>query len=373
MKVICNRGALLDGILIASTVVSARVAKPALQCLKLTASAGSLIICATDTEVTLRYTDNQVQVEQDGELLVPADKLRDIVRESTDDTLLIERAGDNALIKGADATFKVFTQDTSAFPNPPDLHGPAHFTVPAGHLRTLINRTLFAASKEATRYAFNGILTVAKNKKLLMVATDGRRLAHAQTDLTTEPAALKDAPKDGLKSIIPAKTLTLLDKLLTDPEEHVQAQFRGNQVLFVTAKAALTSNVVEGQFPPYEDVIPKDCDKIMTASTADFLSAVRRAALLTDDTSRSVRLAFSRKGLVISSRNPEAGEAEIRFPCKYDGDNLDIGFNPGFLIDALRVVDTDEITFEFRGAQRPGLLRGGDDFLYVVMPVNLTN
>lgn len=381
MKVICNRGALLDGILIASTVVSSRAAKLALHCLKLSAHNNALLISATDTEVTLRYLDNQVSVEQEGELLVPAERLRELVRESTDDTLSIEQAGDTAIIKGADATYKIFTQNPADFPNVPDLQGTAHFSLPAGQLRTLINRTLFAASKEATRYAFNGILMTAKNKKLQMVATDGRRLAHTQTDLTsvkedTKATRETKGGKDGdelLRAIAPVKTLTLLDKLLTDPEDTVKVQLRGNQLIFQTARATLSSTTIEGQFPPYEEVIPKDSDKVMTAGTADFLSAVRRAAVFTDEQSRSVKLSFSRKGLIISCRSPETGEAEIRFACKYDGDDLDIGFNPHFLMDALRVVDTDEITFEFRGPNRPGLLRGGLDFLYVVMPVNLSN
>src|SRR4029077_7067120 len=108
------------------------------------------------------------------------------------------------------------------------------------------------------------------------------------------------------------------------------------------ASATLTSNLVEGQFPPFEDVIPKDTDKKMTAATADFLSAIRRAALLTTEESKGVRLQFNKKGLVLTSRSPESGEATVNFPCKYEGADVEIGFNPQFLVDALRVVPTDE-------------------------------
>jgi len=128
---------------------------------------------------------------------------------------------------------------------------------------------------------------------------------------------------------------------------------------------------VEGQFPPYEDVIPKDTDKKMTAGTADFLSAVRRAALLTTEESKGVRLTFSKKGLKLTSRSPEAGEAEVNFASKFEGSDVEIGFNPTFLTDALRVVDSDEISLELTAPNRPGLLRGGPNFLYVIMPVNL--
>src|SRR5215218_5368349 len=366
MKVICNRCALLDALTVTSNVVAARTPKPVLQCLKLTAEDNTLTVAATDLEVAIRYSDNQVQIDQPGEALLPADKLRDIVRESVDDTLAIEVTGDNASIRGQDSHFKIFTQNVKDFPPVPDFQGEADFTLSAGHLKQLIGQTLFAAAKESTRYAFNGVLLVAKGKKVHLVSTDGRRLAQANGDLTGDKL-----PKDGLKAIIPAKALTLIDKLIDDPEESVAFQVRENQVIFHTSSATLTSNLVEGQFPPYEDVIPKDTDKKMTAGTADFLSAIRRAALLTTEESKGVRMAFSKKGVVLTSRSPESGEATINFPAKFEGADMEIGFNPQFLTDALRVVDSDEITLELTAPNRPGLLKGGADFLYVIMPVNL--
>jgi DNA polymerase-3 subunit beta len=177
--------------------------------------------------------------------------------------------------------------------------------------------------------------------------------------------------KDGKKAIVPAKALNLIEKLIDDPQEMVGIQIRENQVILHTSNATLTSNLVEGQFPPYEDVIPKDTDKKMTAPTADFLSAVRRSALLTTEESKGVRLAFNKKGLVLTSRSPESGEATINFPCKFEGSDIEIGFNPQFVADALRVADTDEISLELTAPNRPGLLKAGANFLYVIMPVNL--
>ncbi len=367
MKVICNRGALLEALNVASNAVASRTPKPVLQCIKLTADGSSLTVAATDLEVAIRYTDNQVQVEAPGETLVPADKLRDIVRESVDDTLAIEITGDNASIKGHDSHFKIFTQNASEFPPVPDFQGDADLELPASLLRRLITQTLFSAARESTRYAFNGVLVVAKGKKITLVATDGRRLAQAKGDLLSEGKL----PKDGAKAIIPAKALQLVDKLIADPEETVAVQIRENRVIFHTPQATLTSNLVEGQFPPYEDVIPKDTDRKMTASTADFLSAIKRAALLTTEESKGVRMTFNKSGLVLTSRSPEAGEATVNFACKFEGGDVEIGFNPAFLVDALKVVDTDEIALEMTAPNRPGLLRAGGDFLYVIMPVNL--
>ncbi len=366
MKVICNRGALLEALLMAGNVVAARTPKPVLQCVKLTAADNALTIAATDLEVAIRYSDAQVQIEQAGEALLPADKLRDIVRESVDDTLSIELAGEQAVIKGQDSKFTIYTQNPREFPPVPDFEGQADFEIAGGHLKQLIGQTLFAAAKESTRYAFNGVLVVAKGKKINLVSTDGRRLAQAKGDLSNEKL-----PKDGARAIVPAKALQLIDKLIDDPDAPVSFQIRENQVIFHTADATLTSNLVEGQFPPYEDVIPKDTDKKMTAGTADFLSAVRRAALLTTEESKGVRLTFNKTGLKLQSRSPESGEAEVNFACKFEGSDVEIGFNPQFLTEALRVVDTDEITLELTAPNRPGLLKGGQNFLYVIMPVNL--
>src|ERR1700745_2507992 len=141
MTVICNRGALLEAPTVAGNVVAARTPKPVLQCVKVTAADDRLTIGATDLEVAIRYTDSQVQIEQAGETLVPADKLRDIVRESVDDTLSIEITGDNCNIRGQDSHFKIFTQNASDFPNVPDFEGEADFTVGAAQLKGLINQT----------------------------------------------------------------------------------------------------------------------------------------------------------------------------------------------------------------------------------------
>lgn len=366
MKVICNRGALQEALNLAGTVSSGRTPKPVLQCVKLSASRDRLTLAATDLEVGIRYFDTQVQVESEGETLVMADRLRDIVRESIDDTLSLELQDDQLHIRGQDSHFKIFTQSPSEFPPVPDFEGQEDLSVQGKVLKQLINQTLFAAAREATRYAFNGVLLTVKQKKLVLVATDGRRLALARGDLIDAPNV-----QEGSSVIIPAKTLNLVDKLISNPEESVNLKMSENQVIFRTHEATLTSNLLEGQFPPYEDVIPKECDRKMVAGSADFLSAVRRSALLTTTESKGVRMSFSKKGLTLSSRNPEAGEATINFSCRFEGPDIEIGFNPLFLTEALKVVNTDEVSFEMLAPNRPGLLKAGPNFQYVIMPVNL--
>ena len=370
MKAICNRGALLEALGVVGQAVPARSPKPVLSCVKLTAADDRLVLAATDMEIAVRYADAQVQIEQDGETLVPADKLRDIVRECVDDTLSIEVKGEQCVVKGGDSRFTVFTQNPADFPAVPDFEGEADVEIPGGVLKKLIGKTAFAAAREGTRYAFNGVLTLVRGKRLMMVSTDGRRLAQAVADATVhkEPKDEKSAPR----AIIPTKALGIVDKLVGDPEEPVKLVFKPNQVIVATSNATLTTTLVEGQFPPFEDVIPKDNDKAMTAACGDFMGAVRRANLMTTEESRGVRMHFGDGGLKLTSRSPDAGEAEVNFACKYEGEDTEIAFNPQYLVDALKVVDADEVRLELSAPNRPGLLKGGEDFLYVIMPVNLS-
>jgi DNA polymerase-3 subunit beta len=305
-----------------------------------------------------------VDIEKAGSILVPADRLRDIVRESIDDTLTLELAGEMLEVRGQDSLFKIYTQDADAFPPIPRFEGKPDLEMPGSQLKQMIGQTVFAAAKESSRYAFNGVLLTCKGKQVGLVATDGRRLAQARGELNT-------AVKDEIRVIIPAKVMGLIDRLIDDPSEAVGIQVRENQILVRTPQAVLAGNLMEGQFPPFEDVIPKDCDRKMTAGTADFLSAVRRASLLINEESKGVKLKFGKTGLVLSSQSPGAGEATVNFPCKFDGGDIEIGFNAGFLVDALKVVDSDEISFDLTAPNRPGLIRGGANFLCVVMPVNL--
>ena len=366
MKVICDRGALMEALALIQGVAANRTPKPVLTCVRLAAEPSSgLELTATDLELGIRMTSERVGVEQAGEALIPADKLSQIVRESVDPTITIETEGDSATITGRDSRFKVFGYAAGDFPAVPAFTGDADFTLAASELHRLIAMTLFATAKENSRYAINGVLMERDGDKLTVVATDGHRLAMAKGTCETGGEGTRAA-------IIPAKALQLLLRLFDDAEEIVKVQLKDGRVLFNTDKATLTSNLVEGNFPPYKDVIPKDGDRKATLQTDVFISAVRRASLLTNEESKGVRMAFGPEGLKLTSRAPEMGEAEIDIEVpEYSGEPIEIGFNPNYLLDALKVVDREQIQLEMKAGNKPGVLRTGDNFLYVVMPVNL--
>jgi DNA polymerase-3 subunit beta len=386
MKVLVNRAALVEALGLASSVVLSRTPKPVLTCVKLVAGEASgaggtktLTLVATDMELALQYTLTQVDIATPGIALIPAGKLSEIVNNSPDDTLTLETTGggaDTITIKGSDAHYKVFGYNPEEFPPVSSFEGNPDFSLTAGSLRTLLDRTRFAAAREMTRYAINGVLFEKKGKKLSLVATDGHRLAQPRDDTIAEGG------KD-VSAVVPIKAINLIERLLTDPEQTVSLQFKENKLFVQVGEAANTAGaggvtatmstaLVEGTFPPYGDVIPKDSDKKVMLNRERFFSAVRRAALLTNEESKGVRLSFSSGTLSIQSRAPEMGEAKIDLPVEYSGEPIEIGFNPTYLLDALKVADQETVSFELKTPNKPGLLKSGPGFLYVVMPVNLS-
>ena len=199
---------------------------------------------------------------------------------------------------------------------------------------------------------------------LTVVATDGRRLALAKGRC--------EAAEGGGLAIVPTKGLQLFMKMFSEGDEQISVQFKDNQVLFEGGGAFLASNLVEGNFPPYADVIPRDSSIRATINKQVMMSAVRRAALLTNEESKGVKFGFSDDGLTLKSRAPEMGEAEIKVElAEFDGEAIEIGFNPQYVTDALKVVQGDEVHLDFKAESKPCVMHTGEEFLYVIMPVNL--
>ena len=390
MKVICERAALLEAINLVSGVVNARTPRPQLTCVRVSATqdggAGTLNLAATDAEISLSLQIGRVEVAEEGQALIPADKLRQIVSaEENEPTLTLETEGDLTHIRGADAHFRLHGFPAAEFPPVPrfaDLvegrgggsPATAAFSIDAGTLAGIVGRTVFATARENSRYAINGVLLKRDGKKLEMVATDGRRLALCR-------ATAGEGEGEAASCIVPTKALGILMKLVGDDDEPVRLAITDNQIAFrfgdtdEDARATLVSALVEGTFPPYEDVIPKDQDIKVEFDRDVLISAVRRAALLTNEESRGVRMAFSGedKQLRLSSRAPEMGEANITVDlASLDGKDIEIGFNPAFIIDALKVIDDPRVVMELKEAKKPGVFRSGSEFVYVVMPVNLS-
>jgi DNA polymerase-3 subunit beta len=368
MKVSFNRSALAEALGLVTSVVPSRTPKPVLRCVRIAASGTDVRVCATNLEVGLNYLVTEVEIDREGEVVVEADRLAAIVRESSEDVLVLEAADNTCEIRGADSHFTIYGQDPKQYPAVPSLsEGEADLSIGLEQLQAGIEQCLFATAKESSRYAINGVLWEVQGKKLLFVATDGRRLARCRVDL--EKGVSKQLGEQ--KIIVPAKTMALLDKIGSHDKESVAVKLVDNKVLVRCAHVVISSNLVEGNFPKYEDIIPSDYDKKLTLPTEAVLSGVRRAALLTSEESKGIKFAVGQGTLVFSGSSPEAGAAEVSMPIEYTGEPIEIGFNPQFLTDVLRVVRTPEFQMELGQPDRPGLIKSGAEFLYVLMPINL--
>lgn len=367
MRVRFNRHEMAEALLAIGNVAAVRTPKEILRCVRFEAKSDVVLLEATDLELGLRCAITQVEVTEQGTALVNADTLSRIVRECTDEVLSVEVKGNIFHLRGAGSHFQIVLHDPTEFPPVASLDGPVDFSIDFGQVCRLIEWTVFAAARESSRFAINGLLWEVDGQRLTLVATDGRRLSVAHGRLPSPPA------RSPIKAIVPAKAMSVLLRFVQDQAALVDVRVTENQMVLRVGSAVLSTALVEGQFPDYTKVVPQDCDRHAELQTGEFMGGLKRAALLTNEESKGVRLSFSDGTLTLSSRAPEQGEATVSMPIRYRGESVDIGFNPVFLVDVLKVTSTDNVDFAFKDGNRPGVFRVGEDFLYVVMPVNLAS
>lgn len=371
MKVILPRQDLLEALNAALQVAGGRTTRPILSCVKLTAKKDAdAQVSASDGETSLQLGVPVLSLSRAGATVVSADRLAGIVRELNDIEIVLETDERHCIVRGQGSEFRIYTQNPEDFPPVPAFEAEPDLVLDGRVLRQMIVLTHYSAAKETSRYAINGVLWEKQGKRLYLVATDGRRLARAGGPVIESSSA-------DFEAIIPSKALGAVEKVFQPPRDgepwRIEIKMAPNQAVLRSGTDVMATVLVEGHFPKYQDVIPRDQDKHALVAREDLLSAVRRAALLTTEESRAVRLSFSGDRLVLTSQAPEQGNARVEIPVRYEGANLEIGFNPSFLSDALRVMPFEEVRIDLNEGYRPGVVSGGDtnEFLYVVMPVSL--
>ncbi|NML18658.1 DNA polymerase III subunit beta [Azohydromonas caseinilytica] len=329
-------------------------------------------------DIELTTSDLEIQVRTHAQLggdagtfatTVGARKLIDILRTLPADQLVSLSASQNKLaLQGGKSRFTLQTLPAEDFPLVQEAsdYGPA-FSVPQKTLRDLIDQVHFAMAVHDIRYYLNGILFVAEGKKLTLVATDGHRLALAQATLETE------IPKQEV--ILPRKTVLELMRLLKDGKEDaaIEMSFAGNQAKFAFSGMEFVTKLVEGKFPDYNRVIPKNHRNSVTLGRAPLLASLQRAAIMTSDKFKGVRVNIEPGLLRIASSNAEQEEAKEELEIDYNGDAIEIGFNVTYLMDALANMDQDMVKVELQDANASALITvpERDDFKYVVMPMRI--
>jgi DNA polymerase III subunit beta len=368
MKAVCQREALLSACQLASVAVAARDVKPILKNLKAIVEPDRCTLMATDLELGIRLEVRSVKVEEPGDAIVPAARMLSLLRESTDSEMTVEANHDKCLVRGQFNEFEMPSEDPANFPDIPTFEEEKYHEIAASVLREMIRRTQFAVAVGEARFsATTGILLELDGDLAKLVGTDGRRLALAQG-----PAkAHGDHSTKGQMPVVPAKAFNLLERTLSEDEELVRVAIRPNEVLFKTERAMIYSRLVEGRFPPYQQVIPQKHPLKVPLVVGPFQTAVRQAAVMTDDESKRVVFSFAKHKLTLQAHGAEAGRSHVELPVGYDGKPIEISFDPKFLIDMLRILDADTpLTLELLDSNKPALFRNDTgSYLYVVVPL----
>ena len=348
-------------------IVERRHTLPVLANVLIRKIAGEVQLTTSDLEIQIR-----TQVELGGEdaafaTTVGARKLIDILRTLPSDQLVsLESAQNKLILKGGKSKFTLQTLPAEDFPLVQEApsFGPA-FSVPQKTLKSLLNQVSFSMAVHDIRYYLNGILFVAEGTKLSLVATDGHRLAFASAELDVE------VPKQEV--ILPRKTVLELQRLLSDKDGAIELQFAANQARFRFEGMEFVTKLVEGKFPDYNRVIPRNHPNIVILGRSALLAALQRAAIMTSEKFKGVRLNLERGSLRVAANNADQEEAVDELDIQYDGSAIEIGFNVSYLIDALSNMSQDMIRLELNDGNSSALLTIPDNehFKYVVMPMRI--
>ncbi len=336
----------------------------------------NVLVRKTGASVQFTTSDLEIQIRTSAELdgdggnfttTIGARKLIDILRTMpADQTVSLESSASKVILKGGKSKFTLQTMPAEDFPLVQESasFGPM-FSVPQKTLKDLLSQVSFAMAVHDIRYYLNGILFVAEGKQLSLVATDGHRLAFASSTLDVE------VPRQEV--ILPRKTVIEMQRLLSDAEGAIEMQFANNQAKFSFGGMEFVSKLVEGKFPDYNRVIPKNHKNIITLGRVALLASLQRTAILTSDKFKGVRLNIDPGTLKVASNNAEQEEAVDELDIDYGGDSIEIGFNVTYLIDALTNMTQEMVRIELSDSNSSALMTIPDNstFKYVVMPMRI--
>lgn len=365
MKLSIARSELLDALSVVSKGMSARSTLPILSGILLSTADGTLTLQATDLEVSVRHSAPSL-VETDGQTVVPGKLLTDIVRSLPEAAVTLELEGDTMAVRCQHSAFTVRTLSPSDFPKFPEIEVSSSVELPAELLSSMARKVSKAVSRDETRAILTGILFVIDGHTLRMVATDSYRLAVAET-------MLESVEEAEMELVVPGRALEEASRLAASSEK-VTLGTSENQVVFSFGETTFVTRRIEGAFPNYKQLIPKDPATKVTVSTEEFAAAVKRVSLLAmHNTPLKISVLAEDQTLSLSATTQDVGDASEDLMVKVDGEDVEIAFNHAFLMDGLSSVPGDTVDLEVQSSLKPGLLRvdAEDKFLYLLMPVRL--
>jgi DNA polymerase III subunit beta len=365
MKVSATREHLLEALQSVIGVVERRQTMPILSNVLLSARDNRLRVTGTDLEVEL-VAAAEVSVQQPGDITVPGRKLLDIVRTLPEKSqVTATREGERVVLRGGRSRFTLSSLPAAEFPVIDEINAQHTVSIRAQDCRRLIDKTHFAMAQQDVRYYLNGTLLESNGQVLRAVATDGHRLSWCEVPLG-------GAARELQQIILPRKGVLELQRLL-DGEGEIEMAIGTNHVRVQIGEVRFTSKLIDGKFPEYSRVIPNDPPRIMLADRDILRAALQRTAILSNEKYRGVRLTFAPGLLTVQAHNPEQEEAEDQVEVGFSGEEIEIGFNVSYLLDALAAVDTEQVEVGLTDANSSCLIRapGNVSVKYVVMPMRL--
>jgi DNA polymerase III beta subunit len=335
-----------------------------LQNVKIVAKGKTLELSTTDLEVSVSYTVGAVDVIKPGKMVGPENKIASIIKEWSEDDIEITEEDKKCVIEGKNSYFKILCLDPEEFPTIPKFVNEEYIEIDKDILTEMIKKTSFIILGDKTRYGTNGVFLDISGKHIKMVANDGRRLAEVKKKI--------DNPDDIKGScIIPIKGVSQILRIISEQEGTVKLRVEEKRILVKTENATLCSQLLEGQYPKYEEVIPSNLNKHATLNKNEFTTAIRRGSIMTTDEYKLLKFKFAGKTLEISCTSPDVGEAKTVVPVEYSGDELEIGLNPDFVLDFLKNVNTEDVKLDMKDPGTAGVFKAGGGCTYVIMPMNL--
>jgi len=364
MKIVCSKAELSRVIGLAQSAASTKNVLPVLTNLLFEADKDGLTVTGTDLELGLRVRV-KVEVVQAGSATLPAKKLAEIVKSFDDgDVEITVKDGTKGEIKSGRASIRLVGVPAEDFPNFPGYRKEKSLVLPSKVLMDMIKRTNFSVSMDETRYILQGGLLQCDGKKARMVTTDGHRLSYIEYDLPT--------PQEAVSAVIPSKALSELSKVLENNDNPVTVYFTDNQIFVELGDVTLFTRLLDGQFPNYEQVIPKKNEHSLIAEVGPLQSVVNRISLLAQDKGNSVKFHLSEDGLQVTAATPDLGDASDSLDVDYTGTPMVVAFNARYLLDVLKSLGTDRVELKLSTPLSPTLIlpAGADSTArYVVMPM----
>ena len=370
MRFTISREKLQEGLAAVGASIPAKTTLPVLANILVETTDKGIRLSGTDLDIAVS-TEVAADVETQGAITIPAKKLTEIARELPPSPVKIAAAGEQRIVLDCGHShFKILGLPRDEFPSFPTVRFDQSWRIRSGDLQKLISHTSFAVSTEESRPILNGVLWELKSESMRMIATNGHRLAKMEMNIKSSGAPSADL-------IIPPKALEQVRRLFPADEE-LEIAKGDNHLGFRSPFTAVYTRLIEGPYPNYDQVIPKDNDRVAIADKIALISALKRMSVIASDQTHRIRLSFNSGILRFSVQTPDLGEATDELTVRYTGDQLDIGFNASYLLEILRYIPTEEVKLTFKAPERAATVEpeGWNDsatYLCLVMPLRLVD